>query len=171
MNTSAQMPDEVTLPEMRADIGTLIMVWCRVETSLAEAIGVLGGAPTHGISRKIDTWLVLHQDASRDRPEVIGLVSEVSAILRAALDLRNHIAHGLRSFDVGLSPEPHLITDLNGAPRRITVAEIRRTFDQLGILLSVIPDLSRIRRDTDDGKARERCAWIRENRPRLFDAA
>jgi hypothetical protein len=102
-----QLEPPATMAEMQEAVGSLFMLWSKVEADLAKAVAELNGPSAadklHGIGRTIAAWKALHDDIAGDRPEHLEVVSVLHEQLVEALRVRNSIAHGLDGYGVGAS--------------------------------------------------------------------
>jgi hypothetical protein len=127
-----------TIAEMREAVGSLFMLWSKLEAVLAKAVTELNGPSAadklHGIGRTIAAWKALHDDIAGDRPEHLQVVSVLHEHLVEALRVRNCIAHGLEGYGVGASDgssEAYFRCSLNGKPNVFTLRHLRVCLTQM----------------------------------------
>jgi hypothetical protein len=137
-NMTDQSEPPATIAEMKVAVGSLFMLWSRVEADLAKAIDDLS-APSHtdkphGIGRSLATWKALHDAVSDCHPDHSKVVESLHTHLKEALSLRNSIAHGLDGYGVAESDgssEAHFRCSLKGGPEVITLDQLRACLTQL----------------------------------------
>lgn len=127
-----------TVAEMREAVGSLFMLWSKVEADLAKAvtelIGLSAADKPHGIGRTIAAWKALHDDIAGDRPEHLEVVSVLHGQLVEALRVRNSMAHALDGYGVGASDgssEAYFQCNLNGNPEVITLRHLMTCLSRL----------------------------------------
>jgi hypothetical protein len=138
LSITDQPEPPATIAEMKEAVGSLFMIWSRVEADLAKAVAELS-APSnadklHGIGRTIAAWKALHDDIAGNRPEHLEVVRVLHGQLAEALRVRNAIAHSLDGYGVGASngrSEAYFKCSLNGNPEVITLRHLRACLDQL----------------------------------------
>ena len=131
-NMTDQSEPPATIAQMKEAVGSLFMLWSRVEADLAEAIEDLS-APSdtdkpHGISRSLAKWKALHDAVADCHPDHSEVVESLHAHLKEALRVRNSIAHGLNGYGVAESDgssEAHFRCILKGEPDVITLNQLR----------------------------------------------
>ncbi len=168
--------DPYGLVALKLGIGSLFLLWGRVEHCLRQAVTeMVSDASLHpyGIKSAIERWEELHRPVALRRPVHATILQDWGTALREALDVRNRIAHGLvgdwgRDNERGM--EARLKTELNGTKRYVTASELDRIHRVLDRATGAIPTLTAAALANDEQAANSYLA-IRTNMmpPRLGD--
>lgn len=146
-STAGDLNQGVELVDLEQGIGAMIRIWSTFERELNRAIVDLGAETgAKPVSQRLERWRDLHIEAAIGRPDHREFVMEVSEILKCCLVARNEIAHGTVNFRTSRADETedgYIITEINGAPRKHTLTEIR---SYTGQLVCVGSHFDRIRR-------------------------
>ena len=159
------MPTDVTFNQMSGAIGSLILLWSRIERSARDDVDRLLGflpAKAHGIKAVIGTW----EDAVVEAQPADTLCALLAATLRSQLqgrlDMRNGICHGLIGIMGSVGDTPATLSwELNGLKQSISWEELQSSLGWLSKIhfaFSMIsnPDLERLDcRVIDTGENRE----------------
>ena len=160
----------VTYVEMKASVGSILFLWSSIERELTKRIDQLDDGKSrngaHTLARKIARWESLQAAVCAERPEHQAVLKEVSARLLIALELRNHITHGL----IGITADPfgqhgdaHLETELNGEKRKHTHSDLENVMRNLSHMVWAIGSLSDATLQKDLRKAENAYVGIRLN--------
>lgn len=169
MSVSEQI-EPVTLQDMKASIGSILLLWSSVERELTQRIEALSDGQVkngaHTISQKISRWKDLQAIACAERPEHKTLLTNVHERLTQALDIRNRIAHGL--IGIAVDPFGHrgdagLETEMNGEKRILRYGELEHLMRVLSHLKWAIVSLSDAAIQKDPRKAENAYAGMRLN--------
>jgi hypothetical protein len=127
-----QSEPPATIAQMKEAVGSLFMLWSKVETDLAKAIDELSAPPKtdkpHGIGRSLAAWKALQDAVSDCHPDHRRVVESLHAHLQEALRVWNSIAHGLDGYGVAerdRSNGAHFQCSLKGEPEFITLDFLR----------------------------------------------
>lgn len=169
MGADAQR-ERVSFMEMKASVGSILFLWLSVERELAQQIEALDDGPrrngAHTVSQKIARWGDLQSPVSNKRPEHGVLLQQVRARLMQALEIRNRISHGLIGITADryeYNGEACLTTELNGAKRTHTHAELEHAMRVLSHLVWAIRSLGDAAMQKDPRKAESTYTGIRLN--------
>lgn len=121
---------------MRGSLGSLLLLWSRIEQSAREEVTRLysGSLPksSHGIAAVLNTWesavIARQPDAS------LGplLASTLRAQIQEHLNIRNGVCHGLRGISDAYDETPATLTwEINGKVGSITWSEFQASFSWL----------------------------------------
>lgn len=166
---------DVTYDMLSGSLGSLLLIWARIETSAREeVIRCHGHLPksAHSISALLRVWestVIAGQPATSLCP---SLAKTLCAQLQKSLHIRNGLCHGLIGISAAHKEAPaKLYWKLNGEDHSISWEELQELFARLSQIpraLSIIsnPSLERIgSRATDTAENRE--WWLTEFAIRL----
>lgn len=165
------MNEDITFEQMKSAIGSLLMLWARIErtirTQLSNANGGKLPKSAHGIAAALNTWEAAMQNDSAIRPLQAQLASSIRAELQRPLDIRNGICHGLVGISSSDTDSPATITWRVGETyASITWDELQRVFDLLGKISRAISIISDAAAEKDHAKSAsklpDRDWWIAE---------
>lgn len=130
-----EKPLEVTFNQMSGAIGSLILLWSRIERSARGDVARLLGDPpagAHGIKAVIRTWESAVVKAQPAGTLCVLLAATLRSQLQEQLDIRNGICHGLIGImgSVGDAPA-ELSWELNGLKRSISWEELQSSLQWL----------------------------------------
>ncbi|SEM70997.1 hypothetical protein SAMN04488077_10769 [Roseovarius tolerans] len=137
-NMTDQSEAPGTIAEMKEAVGSLFMLWSRVEADLVKALAELSGPPKadtpHGIGRTLAAWKALHEDIAGRGTDHLEVVCALHGHLAGALRVRNAIAHGLESYGIAGSDgsgEAYFQCRLKDAPEVITLRHLKACLSRL----------------------------------------
>jgi hypothetical protein len=164
-------PCPITFDPLYAAIGCIFVLWARVEQALRAGILALEADGNTAQARKshrvrYEDWQALVRGKGPYDDNVHGCLAEIGARFDFQRDLRNHLAHGIRgahlehptSRDSGV-----VLTELNGVPRQVTLAEPERAHRSLDHLATAIHALSDAVALLDPQRRKDACQGIRQN--------
>lgn len=130
-----ETPLDVTFNQMSGAIGSLILLWSRIERSARDdVVRLLGCLPSkaHGIKAVIGTWEGAVVEAQPPDTLRSLLAATLRLQLQGQLDIRNGICHGLIGImgSVGDSPAA-LSWELNGSKHSISWEELQSSLGWL----------------------------------------
>jgi len=160
----------VTFVEMKASVGSILFLWSSIEREITKRIDQLDDGKSrnraHTLAQKIARWESLQATVCAERPEHQAVLKEVRNRLLTALELRNHITHGL----IGITADPfgqhgdaHLETELNGEKRKHTHSDLENVMRNLSHMVWAIGSLSDATLQKDLQKADNAYVGIRLN--------
>lgn len=99
---------------LRGGIGSLILLWSRIERAVKKEILACCGEPlpksVNGIKSALDRW----RDIEEGKPETSDfhkiIISKLLTKLQYALDMRNGFCHGCVDISVGMDGQSGMIT-------------------------------------------------------------
>lgn len=126
---------DVTFNQMSGAIGSLILIWSRIERSARDdVVRLLGFLPAkaHGIKGAIGTWEAAVVEAQPADTLCVLLAETLRSQLQGQLDIRNGICHGLIGImgSVG-DASAALSWELNGQKHSISWEELQASFGWL----------------------------------------
>ena len=128
----------VSIDQMKAAIGTLIILWSGIERELTESIRSLDvdgtAPPAHGISRRLDLWSSLVLRGATGRARQTQLCHSLGKYLKDALVVRNFVCHGIVGIQAQFyesCPEAHLTAELGNERRILTLSELSAIFENM----------------------------------------
>jgi hypothetical protein len=129
----------IGITDIYESIGSLIVQWSSVEQALKKSIDGLRceGMPEakiHTISQTLNHWKDLQFEVSGERPEHKEFVDAIHSELVEALNIRNCICHGAVALETNMTmdeDEAHIVTQLNGGERILSLAELKSTIQFL----------------------------------------
>ncbi|MCF1711166.1 hypothetical protein L0V05_20375 [Tabrizicola sp. J26] len=148
--TAPEQPQIVTFSQMKGAIGSLVLLWSRIEMALAEAIQSLPdevAKDAHGIRRSIDVWERYVMSRGSGEEPLSLLCQRLVARLKHALDVRNQVCHGLIGITGQVSasdPEAHLTVRLKGKRKDISWSELQSMFSWMSRAGHLICDLTHV---------------------------
>lgn len=144
---------DVTFNQMSGAIGSLILLWSRIERSARDdVVRLLGFLPAraHGIKAIIRTWEGAVVEAQPDDTLCSLLAATLRLQLQGQLDIRNGICHGLIGIMGSVGDAPATLSwELNGLKQSISWEELQSSLEWLSKIhfaFSMIsnPDLERL---------------------------
>jgi hypothetical protein len=159
------MTDDVSFEKMKASIGSLIILWSRVERAAREEItrandGVLPKS-VHGIASTLSAWETSVLDRTNVEPLRALLASALRAQLKDPLDVRNGVCHGIFAVSASYHDEPaSLCWELNDTKRSLCWNELQTMFSWL----SKVPNAISIISNTESEVLGNRISDNAENR-------
>jgi hypothetical protein len=123
---SQQDPKLVTFAQLNEQVGSFFSLWAMVERTVAEARKKQGATGKGNLRATIEAW-AKHEEDTTDRKNHHLTVAQVRTGMIAAIDVRNHFAHGLVGKRARLhphDPEAHHVTCLNEETRTWTYQEL-----------------------------------------------
>lgn len=144
--------EEVTYDKMSAALGSLLLLWARIEKSVRQEVerrndGCLPKS-AYRVSGAFEAWREAML-ADRTRGPLIGrLACKLYQRLQAPLAVRNGLCHGLRGVSSsGDGRVPALTWELNGVCRSASYQELQRSFEWLSKVPSAIAAISSMSAD------------------------
>jgi len=130
------LPEHVTFDQIKGTVGSLLLLWSRVEKALTASIRTLhaGEVPktAHGIGKSLNVWSTRVMRGHGGRQLQKQICKQLVKHLKEALEIRNFVAHGLigiaASFDRPGEADAHLTAELNGEHRVFTRQELEEMF-------------------------------------------
>lgn len=141
------MPENATVSihDMRACLGSLLLLWCDIERALREEVAMQRGIdpkPGHGLAACLRDWRSGIPDTN-DVGEIRGeLADSFVQRLQDARAIRNGVCHGLVGYASGSERSAHLAWRLNGEDGRISYGELQASFGWLASVPRAISVLS-----------------------------
>lgn len=160
-------PLDVTFYQMSAAIGSLLLIWSRIERSARDDVVKLLGFPAkvHGIKAVIQTWEGAVVEAQPADTLCPLLAATLRSQLQGQLDIRNGICHGLIGIMGAVGDAPAALSwELKGQKHSISWDELQSSLGWLSKIhfaFSMIsnPDLDRL--DCRVFDTRENREWWR----------
>ena len=159
---------EVNYDRISASLGSLLLVWSRLEKSLRdEVIRFHGSLPprAHGIAAVVRTWesaVIGAQPATSLCP---SLAKIIRCQLQGPLDTRNGLCHGLVGISAASERVPaQLHWELNGEKHSISWEDLQKCYGWLSRLpraISIISDPSLDRPGSRGTNTAENREWWR----------
>lgn len=133
------MTDDVSFEQVKASIGSLIILWSRIERAGREEItranhGILPRS-VHGIAATLSAWETSVLDRKNVEPLRALLASALRAQLKDPLDIRNGVCHGIVALSASYHDEPASLSwELNETKRSLIWSELQKMFSWLSKL-------------------------------------
>lgn len=128
-------PLDVTFNQMSGAIGSLILLWSRIERSARDdVVRLLGCLPAkaHGIKAVIGTWESAVVEAQPPATLCSLLAATLRLQLQGQLDIRNGICHGLIGIMGSVGDAPASLSwELNGSKHSISWEELQSSLGWL----------------------------------------
>jgi len=171
-------PLDVTFNQMSGAIGSLILIWSRIERSARDdVVRLLGFLPAraHGIKGVIGTWEDAVVEAQPADTLCVLLAATLRSQLQGRLDIRNGICHGLIGIMGSVGEAPATLSwELNGLKQSISWEELQSSLGWLSkihLAFSIIsnpaldrPGLSTLARTENGGGPSLVWIWRNNNR-------
>lgn len=126
---------DVTFNQMSGAIGSLILLWSRIERSARDdVVRLLGFLPAkaHGIKAVIRTWESAVAEAQPSETLRPLLAATLRLRLQGQLDTRNGICHGLIGIIGSVGDAPASLSwELNGSKQSISWEELQSSLGWL----------------------------------------
>jgi hypothetical protein len=133
------MNSDVTFERLSGSLGSLLLVWARVEKSVRAEITLTHGSlpkAAHGIAAALDNW---ESDVTRVQPgTLLGplLAKTLRRQLQTSLDVRNGLCHGLCAISPANGEKPaELVWEINDSKQSICWEALQM---QLGWLSKIV---------------------------------
>ncbi|MGR3794153.1 hypothetical protein [Vannielia sp. SX4] len=161
--------DPVTVDQLKGRVGSILLLWSRIERAVDADIEALGGAtrrPGEGFAQRLAAWERLLDEADAGRRYETDFRAQVLARIRAVQDIRNRLCHGL--LGVTADPSGHygdagLRTELNGEVRAYGRDALDRCLTVMAHLDRAIGAVSSVAREPVDARASALVAATRGN--------
>ena len=163
---------DVTFDKMSGSIGSLLLLWARVERAARDEVVSVKGKSAHGIAALLREWedTVIAGHPSNSLCPLAA--SALRAELQGPLDIRNGICHGLIGISAAYDGKPATLTwEINGGRHSITwdaLQEVLAPLSKADRAISLISHMSLDRlgsRAIDNAENRE--WWLNEYGLRL----
>jgi hypothetical protein len=153
----------VSIHDMRACLGSLLMLWSDIEGELREHVARYCGTvhrPAYGVGACLRSWR--HSiPGKNDIGQFRGNLADCLILeLQCHIKLRNRLCHGLTGYSSGTERSAQLSWRLNGEEGHITYKELQ---DSFGWLAGIPRAFSVLSRPSVVGKF-DRCVDTAENR-------
>jgi len=143
-----------SIQDIKASLGSLLIVWSRIERTLEEEIRFLHSVSPyadttppkhHSIAAKIRVWQGFHVAACTRCEEHRKIVSIIVERLNSALEQRNALCHGLSGYSIKpINGENHLTTTLNGTTKTYSYSNLTNACDDVNRAEAPLHELSRL---------------------------
>lgn len=133
--SKVEMPLDVTFHQMGGAIGSLILLWSKIERSARDdVVRLLGFLPAkaHGIKGVIGTWEGAVVEAQAPDTLCALLAATLRLQLQGQLDIRNGICHGLIGIMGSVGDAPAALSwELNGLKHSMSWEELQSSLGWL----------------------------------------
>jgi hypothetical protein len=159
------MTDDVSFEQMKASIGSLIILWSRIERAGREEItrandGILPKS-VHGIAATLSAWEASVSHRRNVEPLRALLASALRAQLQDPLVVRNGVCHGIVALSASYHDQPaSLCWEFKDIKRSLTWNELQVMFSWLSKLPFAMSMIS----NTESGVLGNRISDNAENR-------
>jgi len=159
----------IGIGDIYSSIGSLIIQWSSVEKALKKSIDGLRreGMPeikTHGISQTLNRWKELQFQVTGERPEHKEIVDAVHSKLAEALEIRNRICHGAVALKTNATMDEdaaHIVTQLNGQERILSLAELKSNIQFLYKTWVRMRDITNLATQRNRAELNDDCVRLR----------
>lgn len=143
------MPESATVSvdDMRACLGSLMLLWADIERELREEVARQRGTdpkPAHGTAACLRDWRNSIPDTN-DVGQIRGeLADSLIRRFQHVLAIRNGLCHGLIGYTSGSERSAHLLWRLNDQNGRVSYKELQEWFAWLASVPRAISMLSEL---------------------------
>lgn len=130
------MTDGVSYEQMKASVGSLIILWSRIERTGREEISRANGGilpkSAHGIAMTLSAWEASVIDRKNVEPLRALLAAGLRARLKDSLDIRNGICHGIVALSASYNDEPATLSwEFKETKHSLSWSELQEMFSWL----------------------------------------